>query len=451
MVTSTLSTANAGTASLGTDVASRVERTLASQSGGIGKLNSTLTRDQTKLSGLGQLRSALASFQSLAKGLAGEGLSTSASALPKTVLTATAGGSAKAGNYAVEVSQLAQGQLLTSDSFAAADGKIGNGASTTVKIEFGSSSAGTFTPGADSAKTITIDSKNNTLAGMAAALKEAGLDATVVKSGSGYALSIAGQSGAAHSMRVSVSGDAAVRAALSYDGAGKGGLNQTAAAQDAVLTVDGKTVKSASNSVSGAIEGATLNLSTKGKSEVKIARDSGQISQNVKTFVAAYNDLNARLQALQKGDLKSDVALGQVSSQLSQLLKTGGSGVSVSALANAGVTLNANGNLALDEKKLGAAVTADASAVAQLFSNDGKGIADQMASKIAGINGDSGVIVKESVSLNKEIAAVNTKRAALSKALTAQASALAALYTQQAQSASGTGSSAPRSLFDMLA
>lgn len=451
MVTSTLSTANAGTASLGTDVASRVERTLASQNGGIGKLNATLTRDQTKLSGLGQLRSALASFQSLAKGLAGEGLSTSASALPKTVLTATASGSAKAGSYAVEVSQLAQGQLLTSDSFAAADGKIGSGASSTVKIEFGSSAAGTFTPGADSAKTITIDSKNNTLAGMAAALKEAGIDATVVKSGGGYVLSIAGQSGAAHGMRISVSGDAAVRAALSYDGAGNGGLNQSAAAQDAVLTVDGKTVKSASNSVGGAIEGATLTLSGKGKSEVKIARDSGQISQNVKSFVAAYNDLNARLQALQKGELKSDVALGQVSSQLSQLLKTGGNGVSVSALANAGVTLSANGNLALDEKKLGAAVNADANAVALLFSNDGKGIADQLASKIAGINGDSGVIVKESVSLNKEIAAVNTKRVALSKALTAQASALAALYTQQAQSASGTGGSAPRSLFDMLA
>jgi flagellar hook-associated protein 2 len=45
---------------------------------------------------LGQLKSALASFQSIAAGLVGNGLNTSAASSAKTVLTATSTGSAKA-------------------------------------------------------------------------------------------------------------------------------------------------------------------------------------------------------------------------------------------------------------------------------------------------------------------------------------------------------------------
>ena len=459
MATSINSATSAASTAVSSDIYKRVEQTMTSQNGAATKLNATLVRDQTKLSGLGQLQSALADFQALAAGLTGSGLSTSAASSAKTVVTATSTGAAKAGTYAIDVKQLAQGQFLTSEEFTSASTKIGSGAATTVKIDFGTAGGakGFVTNGTASSKTITIDSTNNTLEGMAAALKAAGVDVKVVKGDDGkFSLGIAGESGAANSMRISVSGDAALKGLLAFDpDGGQKGLKQTTAAQNAILTVDGKEVTSPTNALAkdNGIAGATLTLTGTGKSDVTIKQDSSQIGANLKSFVAAYNDLNKKLQTLQQGALKGDTAIGQVVSQMSMLLKTGGGSVSISALGAAGVTQDAKGNMVVDDKKLQAALTADSSSVAKLFTNDGKGIADLMSSKASAFTSSSSVISKEAKQMNTEIASINGKRAVLTKALTAQANALVALYTAQAQTGAGsamTGGSKAGTLFDML-
>ena len=451
--TSTASTA------VSNDIYKRVEQTMTAQNSAATKLNTSLARDQTKLSGLGQLQSTLANFQSIAAGLTGGGLSTSAASSAKTVLTATSTGAAKAGTYAIDVKQLAQGQFLTSEEFTSATTKIGSGVATTVKIDFGAAGGdkGFVTNGTAASKTITIDSTNNTLEGMAAAFKAAGVDVKVVKGDDGkFSLGIAGESGAANSMRISVSGDAALKNLLAYDPDGAQKLKQTTAAQNAILTVDGKEVTSATNTLAKdkGIAGATLTLAGTGKSDVTIKQDSSQIGANLKAFVAAYNDLNKKLQGLQKGELKGDTAIGQVVSQMSMLLKTGGGSVSVSALGAAGVTQDAKGNMVVDDKKLQAALTADSSAVAKLFTNDGKGIADLMSAKASAFTSSTSVISKETKQMNTEIASLNGKRTVLTKALTAQANALVALYTAQAQTGAGSAlngsGGGTGTLFDML-
>jgi len=452
MATSSIASNPAASGATSADITAKVQKTLAAANPGIAKLNATLTRDQTKLSALGQLQSALAGFQALAASLSGSGLSTSAASSTAGVLTATGTGGAKPGSYALDIQQLAQGQFLTSDNFAANDAKVGTGATTTVKIDFGTDGDKGFSP-VGASKTITIDASNNTPDGIAAALKAAGIDAKVVKGDKGYTLTIAGDSGAAHSMRISVSGDAAIKNLLGYDPDGSQKMTQTTAAQDALLKIDGKDVASVSNTLDQAIAGLKLNLTAAGKTTVTVTQDPAQIGKNVKAFVAAFNDLNKKLQALQSGDLKADTALNQVTGQLSQLLKTGGSGVSTVALANAGVTLDASGNLKLDDKKLSAALAADPAAVGKLFTNDGKGLADQLAAKAGAFTTSSSVVGHEAASLMKEITSVNAKRNQLSQTLTAQANALAALYTQQAQSGSGGGTfgTGATSLFDMMA
>lgn len=460
MATSGISSStSAGSTAVSADIYNRVQQTMASQNGAATKLNATLTKDQTKLSALGQLQSALANFQSIAAGLTGSGLSTSAASSVKSVLTAASTGAAKAGTYAVDVKQLAQGQFLTSDEFAAADSKIGAGATTTVKIDFGTAGGekGFVANGTTGSKSITIDSSNNTLDGIAAAFKAAGVDVKVVKGDDGkFSLAIAGESGAANSMRISVSGDAALKNLLAFDPDGKQELKQTKPAQNAILTVDGGAeITSASNTVKDkGIAGATLTLSTTGKTDVTITQDSSQIGANLKSFVAAYNDLNAKLQKLQKGDLKADTAINQVVSQMGMLLKTGGGSVSITALNAAGVTQDATGNLVIDDKKLTAAITADSSAVAKLFTNDGRGIADLLSNKAGLFTSNTSVISKEAQLTSNEITSINAKRTVLSKALTAQANALVALYTAQAQTGAGSamtgGSGKTGTLFDML-
>ncbi|MBV6323023.1 flagellar filament capping protein FliD [Duganella violaceipulchra] len=458
MATSSInSSGTSASSTVSNDIYNRVQQTMASQNSAATKLNTTLKNDQTKLSALGQLQSALANFQSIAAGLTGSGLSTSAATSVKNVLTAASSGTAKAGTYAVEVKQLARGQFLTSDAFAASDAKIGSGAATTVKIDFGTAGGdqGFAVNGKAASKSITIDGSNNTLDGIAAAFKAAGVDVKVVKGDDGkFSLAIAGQSGAANSLRISVSGDAALKNLLAFDPDGSQKLKQASAGMDAILSVDGKDVTSASNTVDKAIAGATLTLTSAGKTDVTITQDASQIGANLKSFVSAYNDLNKKLQALQKGDLKSDTAMGQVSSQLNLLLKTGGGSVSMSALNTAGVSQDASGQLVVDDKKLKAALAGDSAGVGKLFTNNGKGIADLLSAKATALTSDGSVISKEAGMLGREISSINGRRTMLTKALTAQATALVALYTAQAQTAAGSAvnGTAGKSgtLFDML-
>lgn len=436
------------------EVYAKVEKQMLSQNTGVTKLNNNLTRDQTKLSALGQLQSALAKFQGVAQNMAGSGLATSATSSAAGVLKATTNDKAVNGTYAIDVKQLAQGQTLATAAQKASNTAIGTGAAAQIKIELGSVDGKQFSAGDGKAITLTIDSSNNTLEGIAAALKKAGVDASVIKGEDGYTLTMNGQSGADNSMRISVTGDAAISNLLTYSPSASKGMQQTMAAQDALATVAGKEVKSASNTLSSAIDGVTVELKAKGETNLVVAKDSSQIASNVASFVTAYNELNAKMQSLQEGDLKYDTALKQVSTQMSQVLRTASNGVPVSVLASAGVTLGKSGELVLDEKKLKSAIEADPDAVSKLFTNNGKGVADQFGSKIGELTGTSSLITKEVQTVGKEITSLNTKKAELAKALTAQAEALVKLYSAQEQMGIGSvlpGYTGKSSLFDFMA
>ncbi|MBA5686932.1 flagellar filament capping protein FliD [Rugamonas apoptosis] len=240
-----------------------------------------------------------------------------------------------------------------------------------------------------------------------------------------------------------------VQQTLSSQNTGVSKLNATLARDQTRLSGLGQL-----HSALATFQAKAASLAGGGKASTT-APDATQTGKNVRAFVAAYNELNQKMLALQGGDLKGDVALGQVSRQMAQLLRTGGDGVSAGALAKAGVTLDGSGNLQVDDKKLSAALAADAGAVTKLFTNGGKGMADQLAAKAGAFTADNSVIRREASSLNKEITTINSKRAVLSKALTAQASALASLYSQQAQTGGGGlpggTSGATGTAFDFLA
>ncbi len=107
------------------DVYAKVERQMQSQNTGVVKLNATLARGQAKFSGLGQLQSALAKFQTVAKNMAGSGLATSATSSSKDVLSATTTDKAASGSHELNVKQLAQGQTLLSGAQKSSSTPIG--------------------------------------------------------------------------------------------------------------------------------------------------------------------------------------------------------------------------------------------------------------------------------------------------------------------------------------
>ncbi|KRB87100.1 hypothetical protein ASE26_06745 [Duganella sp. Root198D2] len=406
-------------------VLARVEQTLAPQRGAAAKLNASINLTQARFSGLGQLQSALSVFQDIAESLAGSGLSTRGSSSAGSVLGVTTNGKAEIGSHQVKVSQLAQQQILISPEAQGADTRLGTGAPAVIKIGSG-----------DSSKTITVDSRNNTLQGIADALKEAGIDASLVRSGTGTALQLRSASGEAGKLNISVAGDATIRSLFSQ-------ATQTQAAQDAILTVDGKTIKSADNSVESAIAGVTLNLADEGDATVTVARDNSQIGKNVDAFVKGFNALKDRLDNLEKGALRGNPALSQVRTQLDQLVRSVGG--STDSLANAGLTVDSNGRLKLDSTKLNAAVAADPEALTKLFTNEGRGLADALGSRLESLAGQRSVVSRALAQADREVDTLQSRKSSMAHMLTVQAQALVRLYSQDEQSGGAS------SLFDILA
>ena len=420
---------------LSATVAARVQQALAPQQNNIALLNASLTSSQTRLSGLGQLQSALDIFESLAESLAGAGVSTSASSSQTGVLTAATGATARPGQYKVDVRQLAQGQVLNSGTQLAASSTLGSGMTATVSLEWGTVGTEGFQANAGSAKYITIDSSNNTLEGVAAALKEAGVNATVVKAAGGYALQINGEQGAAQTLSISVSGDAALKAAIGFDpdNPRAGGMAQAQAAQDALVTVDGKQYTSSTNTLASAIAGTTLTLAGTGETKVTVTQDSSQIAKNVAAFVKGYNDLSARLATLQDGALDGDPALARVSAQLASLVRLDGSSSTARALADVGISRDADGMLALDDIKLKAAINTDAEGVAKLFTDGGKGLADRIDARLDTLTAENGLVRRAQNNASQDVERLNDRRERMAQTLTIQAQALATMYTAQEQ------------------
>jgi len=441
ITTSTTAASTAPGSNRLSDLYASATQTLLAQNSGLKTIDKQLSRDDARLSSLGKMALALDDFRSAANGLGAGGMMLAASSSDKAVsatLNSTLGAGASAGSHTVEVKQLAQAQQLASPALPAGGAPIGSGAATVIKIETGSGST-----------TLHIDAGNDSLDGIAKAMRDAGLDAQVVHDAKGYSLRLDGKSGAANAMRISVSGDAALQAVLSYPGAGHGGMAETKAARDAQLVVDGKPLSSAGNTVGTAIAGVSLKLDAIGKSEVKVAGNASAIGANVKRFVDAFNGMQDKLAALKSGDADTEAVLAQVASQIGQVFN----GASQKTLADAGITRH-NGKLVLDGARLDAAVAKDPAALGQLFTNGGKGLAEQLAARAGQQIASGGTVAQHAATVQQDANKLGAKKAAITDSVSRQAAALAQQYAAAGAGGSalfGNGQVKPMSLFDYLA
>lgn len=349
----------------------------------------------SKLSAYGSLKSALGSFQSAMSGLnnAARFQSLSATAADPAIMTAGANSTAAVGSYTVQVNQLAQAQTITAAGQTSASAAIGAAVTTTLTFQFGTISGGTLTTGAYSGATfaqdatqatgtVTIDSSNNSLQGIRDAVNAAnlGVTATIVNDGSAapYRLVLASNNtGASKSMKIGVTGDATLQGLLAYDPAATQNLTQGSAAQNAALTVNGIAVASASNTISGAIQGVTLSPLKTGTTTLNVARDTAAAQSAAAAFVKAYNDVNntlTSLSAYNASTKKGAILLGDSTVRALQSQMRGtlgatltGSSASLTSLSQIGIALQKDGTMALDAAKLATAIASNFSDIAGLF------------------------------------------------------------------------------------
>ncbi len=204
-------------------------------------------------------------------------------------ISASATSRAAPGVYQVKVMSLAAAHQVATQGYASADAPITQG---TLTLQSGSAAG----------LTITVDSTNNTLQGLADHINGAGMgiSASIVEDATNPAarfklLLTSTRTGVANQITVTnnlgPSADGAVNPAFDFD-------NPVQAAADAVVQLGtgagAITSSSATNTVSNLVTGVTLNLKQADPSRVytiSVTRDSQAATTAVQNFVDAYNSL----------------------------------------------------------------------------------------------------------------------------------------------------------------
>lgn len=354
----------------------------------------------TRLSALGALKGALSGFQGALDPL--KSLDRfdvrSATSGDETVFTASAGSKSVPGTYGIEVQQLAQPeQLVSAAVFAGGATSVAGTGTLTLQL------------GTRASFAVTLDAAHATLADVRDAINSAsdnnGINATLVYGIGGAQLVLTSRdTGAQNSITVSSSGGDGGLAQLGYGPGNLGNYTEKQAAQDATVLISGVEHRSASNVVSGAIDGVTLTLKTAnpGKSaSLVIANDSAAVTANVRKFVSAYNSMQSQLARLGSYDAASKTAgpmlgdwlLGDVGTAMARGAtdRVAGTASGYGSLAAIGITTDANGQLQIDSGKLDAALGANPSAVAALFGGTG-GVARRLDDRLDTLLSSAGAI-----------------------------------------------------------
>jgi flagellar hook-associated protein 2 len=349
------------------------------------------------------------------------------------IASATTTSDAVGGQYSLQVNNLATAATLTSNALA-------GGSSTVV-------GTGTLTIAVGGASTsIDIDSTDNTLAGIASAINSAannpGVTASIITTTAGSRLVLAGTAtGAANAITVTQSGGDGGLSSLVYDPANNvTNLTQTQAAQDASFSINGFAATSASNVVSSALTGVTINLLQPSAADtpttLTVSPDTSAAQSSVDGFVTALNGVLSSIQSLSgfntstqtAGPLNGNATLEAFQNQLENILDTVNSaGSGVHSLADLGITANADGSYASDDTTLSSALTASLASVGNLLGGP-NGIATQIDNLVTGYTQPGGLLDTINQGLQTGLTNVSTQQTALTAQLATYSATLTTEY-----------------------
>jgi flagellar hook-associated protein 2 len=439
--------ATTGVSSGALDVASLVSQLMSIERRPLEKLQQRESQIQSKLSAYGRLQSAFDALRSAASKLAGIGQFRLTTA-KATGEGATASGSADGvpGRYSVSVTQLARVQSTAAQGidpttvFGAGTLQITQGGTTTTFSVGGTGEPTTLAGLRDAINA------NSTIGVRASLVNDGGLTRLVLNSR---------ETGAAKAFTVTTSGDLAQLTFADLQ-----------PAQDASFAVNGLALTSASNDVTGVIEGVTLSLTkappagaapgTTVDAEVVVDRDVEGIRTGVQNFVKAYNDAQKLIAELSKYDPATKTAAVLNSEGLLRSLQSGlraivGSAMTPAAstdftrLSEVGVEVQSDGTLNLNATKFDAALKADAGKVERLFTtatgtDNQLGFAQRLLNQVKSVTDPSGVLDLRQTALRDTIKRLDQQQEQLQvrldliqARLTRQYSALDALVASRQQ------------------
>lgn len=381
------------------------------------------TLDNTQLTAIGQLKSALSALQTAVSGLAdGTSLaafSATASGNGITATTATSG--VNAGSYNVNVSSIATADKYSSSAFTSST-TVGTG---TLTLSLGTSGS----------MTVNVDSTDNSITGIAAAINASssnpGITATVVNATGGQHLVLMSNStGAANT--ISMTASSGLNSALNTSN-----MTELQKAQDASLTIDGAQVTSPTNSISNVLPGVTINLTAAAvntQQTLTVATSTTAQTTAINNFVTAYNSYVTTAASLssysstaasgsQAGPLLGDAMLNSITNGLASIISGGvTTGSGTFSLSSIGLNLQDDGTIVADPTALQTALTSNPGTVAALF-NTTNGMGVELNNFANTYVQTSGTIDQRTASINSDLASLTTQASTLqsySSTLTAQ-------------------------------
>lgn len=375
---------------------------------------------KTRIDAYAQLQSALEALQKSA-GVLGKTETMAAikgSVTGGTALTATvAAEGAVAGQYVIEVNNLARAQSLQSGAVADRTAKHGDTGSFEVELANGTKR--------------TIDLKGDTsLNGIVKAINaddKSGLRATVINDGNGnnYLMLTAKDTGVQASVKnITVTGDQSLKDILSFSTAADGtttGMANTKA-EDALLTINGLAVKSGSNNVANVIDGVTLNLTEKTATDkpitLKLESDTSVANKAIQDFVKTYNALQTTIKNLTAFDAKAatnqpltgDGTTRSIQSSVTGALQAVLGEGTVRSLADLGITTDPQTRqLKLDQTKLDKALTGNPGDVTKLLTGD-NGLAKNFEAAFKDVLGSTGSLKTRTDGLAKTMSDLDAQQ-----------------------------------------
>lgn len=429
----------------GLDIASLVSQLVAAERA---PLDARITRRETaatvEISGLSALKNGLTALRDGLSGLNSTSVFNvrTASSSDTTIFTATATSDVQPGEYGIEVVNLATAHKLASAAFVAGrDAVVGTG---TLTIKYGAKTL-----------TVAIDSEHDTLTQIRDAINTAdgndGVSASILNEAGGSRLVLAARStGEANAITITQSGGDGGLSQVVFDPAAPLANTMTETpAVDAWIRVNGYDFYSASNTVTGAVDGLSISLKKPDDGvlhTLTVASDTGGAITKIKKFVSDYNALAkifGNLQAYDPVSRKGGALLGDafvrgIQDQLRRDLSGDVEGTSgtYTSLAALGIRTDATGQLTVDDTKLKAAVAADFDNVAKLFAGD-DGVARRMFARLeAALKTDAQLAVRNEAlaksvkSLTRDKEEVDRRIASVEARYRAQFTALDQLMSQ---------------------
>jgi len=380
------------------------------------------------ISGVGSLRSALTTFQDAMKKLNDSSAPSfnayAATSANESVVKVTSGNSAVPGSYNIVVKQLATGSKVASQQFAGGSSSAITSGELTV-------SQGGKSYKIDVANGATLESVRDQIN---KELGVQGISANIVNGDGGSRLVLSSTTTGAGS-DLSLSGIPELEIDGTQQMAGSGAGYITAKAQDAELTIDGLTVKSAKNTIENAVSGMKIELTgvstqTNGvgnPTSVTVAQDNEGLKKSVQAFVDAYNALQTTITALTStskdendnlvlGPLTNDPTTRSLVGDIRKVLSEVGSGDQLTTLSQLGINTTKEGTLefnstkftaAMNDKKLG-------SEVQELFTGT-NGLFERMNKAIDPYNATDGSLATRKANLDKVAKNLEDQQAALER------------------------------------